>query len=68
MDHFSLLYLNELENKISMQSNAITQQEIKVKELKLTLKEREDSIQAAEVEHQQTLEQHKVIINIRINL
>ena len=41
-----------------MQSSIITQQETKLEELKLALKESEDSKQAAEVEHQ---EQHKVI-------
>ena len=45
-----------------MQSNTITQKETKVEELKVALKEREDSKQVAEVEHQQTLEQHKVKI------
>ena len=43
-----------------MQNTTITQQETKVEELELALKEREDSIQAAEVEHQQTLDQQKV--------
>ena len=31
-----------------------------MEELKVTLKEKEDSMQAAEGENQQTLEQHKV--------
>ena len=54
--------MEELEKQIETLSSNLAEQNAKEQRLEMTVKEMKDSKEAAELEHQQTLDQHQVIL------